>query len=642
MSLSRETIHVSLGSGANAVTAHLLNLEGLACTSSSDGQEAAYCNPDITHASYNETYVPRVLFVDESRHFAPSYRTRTTPAAVTTWSGRIDKVQREEEINQDDENRDKMQDLQQAASTLAYSTHSRYHVQSKESLYTMSSDGRHVQWDSDEDEEDEDEKQRRLQRLKHQWVVDTEHPLEDQMDSFWDTAADYTNVSWMDYWMPPRPPLQDYAVELSSNRLVEPHWDAYAKASQHSQDLLDKLRRLLEACDAIQGITIVGQGRGIYAGLATSVLQDVQSECRTAGRLVMHIVDDDGTNNADTEKENGKAQPPPDAAERVRWYVARGLALHDFTTYAHAVLPLSLDKNLTMFESSARMALALEAATLPYRLASTDRSKIGLVGGYYGGVGPSNEGYGVASQLSFGEYLACLQPSPRYPMLELDVLAHQNLDWDKALLEGSSLERQRRMQQGGRDAKVRRLQDVLAGAWLSDCDVLETLSPQVSGTNRSLHRHFALDTMLRPTNPRYSTSQYLTLLMESMAFRYRPEVSAGTVLSQSMASLTAGGYGAGSYWKFLFQDNPVLSVAGNTTRSYGYLHEVAFNFKDVLMKPRFRGYHTRDVAHGILPDSDDCTEAMELCFDVRDLYAPPEGSGLVIDAEGTYFDSNLE
>jgi hypothetical protein len=45
------------------------------------------------------------------------------------------------------------------------------------------------------------------------------------------------------------------------------------------------------------------------------------------------------------------------------------------------------------------------------------------------------------------------------------------------------------------------------------------------------------------------------------------------------------------------------------------------------------------VAHGILPNGEDCAEAVEHCLDLRDSYAPPEGSGLVVNSEGTYFDS---
>jgi hypothetical protein len=39
-----------------------------------------------------------------------------------------------------------------------------------------------------------------------------------------------------------------------------------------------------------------------------------------------------------------------------------------------------------------------------------------------------------------------------------------------------------------------------------------------------------------------------------------------------------------------------------------------------------RGCFLRDVAHGILPEEDECIEALSRCLDVRDLYRPPHGA----------------
>jgi hypothetical protein len=53
---------------------------------------------------------------------------------------------------------------------------------------------------------------------------------------------------------------------------------------------------------------------------------------------------------------------------------------------------------------------------------------------------------------------------------------------------------------------------------------------------------------------------------------------------------------------------------------------------------KFSGYHNRDVMQNILPEAEDCKEAMEYSLDLRDIYHPPDGSGLGVDEEGTYFD----
>lgn len=115
----------------------------------------------------------------------------------------------------------------------------------------------------------------------------------------------------------------------------------------------------------------------------------------------------------------------------------------------------------------------------------------------------------------------------------------------------------------------------------------------------------------------------------------------GAVMDQSVASLTQGGYGAGAYWKRVLGDetHPVLSVMGNTTRVYPYLDSTGQKMKDSLSH-KYRGYHNRDVSNGVLPEADDCSEAQDYCFDARDSYQPPEGSGLVLDSEGSYFDTS--
>jgi hypothetical protein len=643
-SISRETIHVSLGPSANAITAHLLNLQGLAAT---DAEST--CNPNITHAVANETYVPRVLIVDQASRFSTFHQSPQVDESVATWNGPV----HVEEQEDDQVDKTNTAALQEAASALAYSSYSRYHVSSNPSVFTSASNGRHVNWNDlgeEEEEEDPAELARRQERAKQKWQLYTRQPLEEQLDSFWkDTPHD--SLSWMDYWMPPRPPYHHYAVPLafSNDSLMQQHWDTYHMGTTTAEDLLETFRKLLETCDSVQGVTILSQGHGIYAGLTSALLQDLEQECRTAGRLVMNVTDN--TDASDKENDSSKEQGwQPAHAIRVRRQLQSGLALFDFSSRAHAVLPLSLNtsKESSLFAASAQVALALETATLAYRLngSNSRKSRVGLNGGFYSGVGPSDEGYGIASSLSFGEYLACLQPSPQYSLLELEIMTASDNTWNQTLFQGTSLERQQMLQRGGRDANVTRPRDVLPGAWLdsnTNNGYMTSLSPETGSTSRSIHHQFALTSSLRPSKTNvstFSTSQYLTFLMEGMAFRYRPEVSMGTVVGKSASTLTSGGYGAGSYWKHLFSEgdkSPVLSVLSNSTRSYGYLTSVSSGMEQVL-SPRFKGYLNRDTAEGILPDAEDCMEAMEKCLDLRDSYAPPEGSGLRVDSEGTYFD----
>jgi hypothetical protein len=128
--------------------------------------------------------------------------------------------------------------------------------------------------------------------------------------------------------------------------------------------------------------------------------------------------------------------------------------------------------------------------------------------------------------------------------------------------------------------------------------------------------------------------------MQGMGIRYRPESSIATVTNQSLATLTGNGYAAGSYWQSVWgTQTPVLSVLGNSTRVYPHLHQISADIKQAML-PRYRGYYNRDVTDGLLPEAEDCQEALAYCFDVRDLYRPPDGSGLAVDEEGSYFDQS--
>jgi hypothetical protein len=136
--------------------------------------------------------------------------------------------------------------------------------------------------------------------------------------------------------------------------------------------------------------------------------------------------------------------------------------------------------------------------------------------------------------------------------------------------------------------------------------------------------------------------------MQGMGIRYRPESSIATVVNQSLSTLTGtNGYAAGSYWRSVYgggsgsssssTNTPVLSVLGNSTRVYPHLQQISDDMKQAMM-PRSRGYYNRDVTNGLLPEQEDCQEALASCLDVRDLYRPPSGSGLAVDEEGIYFD----
>jgi hypothetical protein len=155
-------------------------------------------------------------------------------------------------------------------------------------------------------------------------------------------------------------------------------------------------------------------------------------------------------------------------------------------------------------------------------------------------------------------------------------------------------------------------------------------------------------------------------MMESMGVQYRPEVSSGVVVKDTVVDLTE----VGSYWNSIFKrvklpktrnairsedqaaapsaqqianHTPILSVIGNSTRSYPRLHSISSGFVDSLHSRKNMGYLARDVMSGLAPEKDDCEDALEYCRELVDVYEPPIGSGLISgddenDMDGAYFD----
>jgi hypothetical protein len=739
----REIIQISLGPSSNAVTAHLLNLQGLAATTSSDNSDGAYCDPVTTHyvQSHTNVWVPRVLMIDESSHSVPFSDFNTNVANTTEigastslssflgsttftsipWSGQVQIVGG---CSADNETHKGDDPFGRTASVLAYSPYSRYHAQAS-STTAMSSSGkhrsslentRHVVWDDDEEEEINEEAAeeyayRRLQ-AKRDWTAKTAVSLGQELNELliakFPVKTDLSSslsrsVRWTDIWMPPRAEESNLILPFSSKSQMVANWDVTYHDScqtntpllqQWKEDvLLESLRHLLEPCDCgIQGAIITTESHGIYASLASYLLDELQEECKSAGRWVNHItkhvsevdaaqegyeteaVDEAGksTNNNPNSHSWQEAQ-----VARVRKQISSGLALYDFTEKAHVMLPLQLTVGPNggdEFYATAQIAMALEACGLPFRFHGRNNShcrftpggipyQMGLQNAPFLGFGGADTSWGsTARRLTVQEYMSILQPSSRHSILELDVILQSTKKGGNqffsnqmlfgAIVEGTSVERDHRMRQQGEVGYRSRPQDVLPGSWLEDVQTKESgagggllsslsYSSQVAnGMNldRSAHHHFALSASVRPMllpptkdSDGTTLSSYLTCLMQGMGIRYRPERSMATVLNQTLGQLTfgdnggGGNYAAGVYWKYVLPqvDTPVVAVLGNTTRAFVTLNQIATDMKMTMRNSRFRGYYNRDNISGLLPDLDDCEEALEGCWSKSDLYYPP-------------------
>lgn len=413
-------------------------------------------------------------------------------------------------------------------------------------------------------------------------------------------------------------------------------------------EVLERIRNMLEDCDSVQGSILSASGFGIYAGLATQILHYLQDECPSASRIVLSFEETkkiDGSaevsKDGSTEQEGVQADWRTHHVETTRDSVNRASSWYDFVESSHAILPLQVpvDKFPSRFHANAFVASALESSTLPFRVRPNARLRIGMNSYYYGSFSGDSD-FGTVPNLSLSEFLGIVKPRARLSVLELDALNPDSRDplWP-SLVEGTSVERDRRMRESPHLVGSHRPRDVLPGRWLSNPEeggrLFSLSTPEA--TDRSLHTHLALASSLRPSTAGLAPlTHYVDCLMQGMGIRFRPEQSVATVLDQSLASVTEDGYGAGSYWRRLGKNQSVLSVVGNTTRFYPRAHTMACHLKTALSS-HSRGFYNRDVSSGLLPEIEDCQETLSSLWDLRDLYQPPDGSGLVKEDSGGLF-----
>jgi len=421
-------------------------------------------------------------------------------------------------------------------------------------------------------------------------------------------------------------------------------------------------------------------------------------ECPSIQKWVLTVSPSSPTENERHDNKNDEESPSWRSQKvlNLRRNVERGLALHDHVELSNAVLPLELPWQLSRsphapmknsrFVLSACVGAALETATLPYRLTTDNNNRggsrhlIGLNGYYYGGFDAAGSPFGTTTtRLTLADFLNTLKPSAKHSVLELDAYLpspslaadssigyqNNNIIWAR-LREGTSVERDPRVPPQRGDS---RSSEKLPGSWLLPPDsggmmfpmspigfdnthsAAENVTRSTSWSSRLQHHHFALSTAIRPTassrklkSDAPSTPKYVTCLMEGMGVCYRPEQSMACAVEQSLGGLVRDGYAAGSYWKHVWaacgaqrdaaaSDKPMLSALGNTSRRYPQLHGTASNLKDSL-SPKLRGFYNRDAMNGLLPEIDDCDEALSFCMDLRDIYRPPEGAE---NEEGSYF-----
>ena len=502
----------------------------------------------------------------------------------------------------------------------------------------------------------------------------------------------YQKLQWMDYFMPPhgKPDQTSVTLPIYQNREPPlPLWNSYYTgassndiiSSSWKEDVLgDAIRHMLESCDSVRGFQVaVDESWNLYGGLASFVLSYLRDECSSAAKfttLVRGLEEGNGDMNGEGEKgrywrSEGKVW------DSFRKNLNAGLTFANMVEHSDLVLPLDLNSSwqalrgaksssgpMSTFEASAAAALALESATLGYRIHPSKKSKIGLMSGYFQGTTTDgNDAYPSTDALSFHEFTASLRPSNRHSVLELSTcfntsnestsISAGSISLYRRLEQGTSIERRRLEEERNRNSSTRwrsRGRDLPPGLWIENMGpcggILSALTPNIaSSESRSVHDHFSLSTSLRPPHqhqPSSMLSPYTSMIMEGMGIRYRPQTSVGTVVEDSIQTLIGSrSYGAGSYWKSILgpfpQKNPcTLTVLGNTTRVYRHLSSLSIDFSSSMSR-KYNGYMSKDVSGNIAPEHEDCVDSMEQCMNLRDVYEPPMGGD---DAEGVYFEDD--
>ena len=541
------------------------------------------------------------------------------------------------------------------------------------------------------------------------------------------------HLQWLHYFMAPHPKTTMYTAPLSfdynvinhnsnvtttsnqTNSIYSHYCGRYPSSMSSSNSVMDctvtniwretlsdKIRKWLEECDALKGVQmIVDNDKALFAGLGTSVLEELHDECKGAGKLSILVHDGnefDHSNDTSNSYVNKTADGNADGYDKeqhsnywrserkvvntFRSHINNGLNLCGIGENSDLVLPISLTKcwdslprssnnaDKTLFEASAVSALALETMTLPYRLLKgtgiQKQSKVGILNGYYQGSGQSSSDddiFPTVDRLTFHEFLSSLRPSNSHTMLELSTCMKNN-DLNNKFLQGTSIEKRKMEEERERNRnsmyhKRSRGRDIPPGLWIEDevsGGVLQPLVPTIDAqfASRTMHQHFAMSSSFRPNAESSMTtkqiSQYTTLLMEGMGIRYRPQSSVGTIVSQSVNDLTQSqAFAAGTYWKSIFgggngtgissiRSTPLLTYAGNSTRVYSHLKATSNNMSLALSR-KYQGYMTRDSNAGIIPESEDCSSALEYSLSLRDTYEPPM---MFDEEEGSYFEDNSD
>lgn len=568
----RELIRISVGDLAALYHTHLSQLEGLGPNG-------------VTHHIHNQLWVPRSLFVVSS-------------------------------TKQDTSKSDQLLEIQRQSNQLARSEFSRYRAPQQEA----------VEPEEEPDEDLEEVLQEHHARRQRDWK-ESLPKQQDILDQFWNVER-APNVDAAGTGDTSNDPVNASASETNNSRTQQSRheqWQTYYNLSPGHPDALmtvddtspenrqyerihEGIRKLLEPTDSCQGLQLL-----LESSSSDTILDYWKDECPRKSVFCISIHDS-----------NGDRPKPKPTLQTIQANVSKLFDLQRHMEGSDLYLPIHHTNSAPI-----QVAAALESLSTGYRhLAKVEWNA-----------------HAQLSHVSFRDFVKLHQRhDSSMNVIELDACIRGS-SFLEALQVGTSVERDHRM----RAPPTRGSDDrVLPGAWMLEANqdqsnkgILSNLSYSQK-SDRSLHHHFCYSASARPqSNSKLSPSQILTCLGESMGIRYRPLQSLAQCAFSGLYDLTRYGYGVGAYYKSRLHLEPptnAVAVLGNTTRSYPFLYSTVQPVHEMLArrnkKSVIRSLYNRLADGQTLPEVDDVETALHSMLDVRDLYEPPPGSGLVTEQEG--------
>ena len=702
---SSEVVRLSFGPLANATSAHLCNLETSAIVNDVSSNETTILNPRVTHRSVCEhtLLVPRTVFVDHasSSHEIYQYQYHEVDDdhnAVVSWDGGLDRIDYQHrhklrldyfdvdgsdgdnsDAGEEEEERQRQAKLfdnfhQCAANRLAASFHrNSYLKQVQASVKSCSKlsngESRHVDWGDDDDDElenDEDVQWRgQLEEREEMLKIES---LNGASFQAWKSCPKPQH--WRDYLTLPRcSAVDDMILRLptilaSNNEDTMSSYLAGWKLEESSlggrnfrEDVLsESLRSTLEESDRVGGFQLlVDFSGGFHAGLATSLLEEIGDECKSAGRWCITCDKQNSKTTTSTRLLSRSSQDQ--RRKQFRCNVNKPLSMHGLIENSDLLLPLDLSACIDnssclqnsvdpsgwgdTFLGSGIAALLLDTSAVSYRLNSSHKGQIATAGS---GMNFYTQDFISRQSYSFQDFVSSLLPSRAYGVIQMSgILSMTEKDFNNNLCDGTSIMYERLMRSNSR--LRRQFSKNNLGKWLSCENMVTTLhSLDTPLIDRSRHSHFALSSSIRCINANLNES--VTCQLESMN-KFRPDRSTACSVNYSLDRTIQNE----TYWRddilstFGFQQGeqtegkPITSLLENSTLCHSFIRNQTETLKHSLSRS-MKGFYTRDETEGLLLDFDESMEAAEVLLTLDDNYDP--GFDENDDGPDTYYDDGNE